>query len=100
MKLELPLPRPATAACGMGDQRIIVRLPRPVTNPCGPLTPLSHRSQWTPVERAGPSVMDRPAVFILASPGDRMPIAASEGELTSGNDDSAALSPSGSVTLP
>ena len=51
-------------------------------------------------EHAGPSVMDRPAVSFGAPPEDRMPIAASEGELSSGDDDSAALSPSGSVTLP
>ena len=53
-----------------------------------------------PVERAGPSVMDRPPVSFWASTEDRMPIAALEGELTSGNNDSAASSPSGSVALP
>ncbi|XDV37095.1 hypothetical protein PO909_006758 [Leuciscus waleckii] len=82
--ITTPHPR---VPCGMGDQRIIV-----MASP--PLTPLSHRSRWSP------SIMDRPAVSFGAPPEDRMAIAASEGELASADDDSAALSPSGSVTLP
>ena len=72
----------------------------------------SNYSQWAPhssvtpipveppVESTGPSVMDRPDVSPEAPPGDRMPITASEGELSFGDDDSAALSPSESVTSP
>ncbi|XDV52011.1 hypothetical protein PO909_020793 [Leuciscus waleckii] len=85
----------------MGDQRIIVMASQPGNQSLwAPHSSSTPQLVEPPVERAGPSVMDRPAVTFRAPPVDTMPIAESEGELASGDDDSAALSPSGRVTLP
>ncbi len=66
------------------------------------LTPQALRSRWgLPLERAGTSAeRGTPPVSFGAPPDDQMSIAASEGELSlSGDDDSAALPPSGVVAL-
>ncbi len=66
------------------------------------LTPQALRSRWGwPLERAGTSAeRGTPPVSFGAPPDDQMSIAASEGELSlSGDDDSAALPPSGVVAL-
>ncbi|XP_077069976.1 uncharacterized protein LOC143722468 [Siphateles boraxobius] len=84
----------------MGDRRVVLDVPPGnhslwAPHPSLPLLPLEP-----PVLSAGPSVVGGPAVSLGAPLGDRMSIAASEGELMSGDDDSAALSPSGSSMLP
>lgn len=91
--VPLPIPRFSSSSDGhqkratFGGLRIIVRTSRWVTNP-----ELSK-------ECAGPS-RGAPVVSFGAPPDDRMSIAASEGELESpGEEDSAALPPSGFVTL-
>ena len=94
-----PWNRP-TSVHDQGDLRITVRASPPRQSPWAP-----HASQALPPlepskERAGPS-HGRPAVSFGAPPDDQMSIAASEGELqSSGDEDSAALPPSGSVALP
>ncbi len=104
--VPLPLPRsgvrPGTrgaAASGgvRGDLRITVRAsPRGVPHPSSAPQPVG-----LPLERAGTSAeRGTPPVSFGAPPDDQMSIAASEGELSlSGDDDSAALPPSGVVAL-
>ncbi len=104
--VPLPLPRsgvrPGTrgaAASGgvRGDLRITVRAsPRGVPHPSSAPQPVG-----LPLERAGTSAeRGKPPVSFGAPPDDQMSIAASEGELSlSGDDDSAALPPSGVVAL-
>ncbi len=104
--VPLPLPRsgvrPGTrgaAASGgvRGDLRITVRAsPRGVPHPSSAPQPVG-----LPLERAGTSAeRGTPPVSFGAPPDDQMSIAASEGELSlSGDDDSAALPPSGVVSV-
>ncbi len=104
--VPLPLPRsgvrPGTrgaAASGgvRGDLRITVRAsPRGVPHASSAPQPVG-----LPLERAGTSAeRGTPPVSFGAPPDDQMSIAASEGELSlSGDDDSAALPPSGVVAL-
>jgi hypothetical protein len=86
-----------TSVHDQGDLRITVRASPPSQTPRAPhasqaLLPLESLS-----ERLGPSP-ERPSVSFGAPPDDQMSIAASEGELqSSGDDDSAALPPSGRV---
>ncbi len=53
-----------------------------------------------PDELEGFSYRAGPSISFGAPADDRMSMAASEGELGSGDDDSAALPPSGRVALP
>ena len=92
-----PQNRP-TSVHDQGDLRITVRASPSSHPPRAPhasqaLSPLGLLS-----ERLGPSP-ERPTVSFGAPADDQMSIAASEGELSSGNDDSAALPPSGCVAL-
>ncbi len=102
----VPLPRSGvrpgtrgTAASGgvRGDLRITVMAsPRGVPHPSSTPQPVG-----VPLERAGTSAeRGTPPVSFGAPPDDQMSITASEGELSlSGDDDSAALPPSGVVAL-
>ncbi len=84
-----------TSGSSMGVLSVTV-----VANPPGNQPSGDHRSSSAsqPVElpkvRTGPSSKSVPAVSFGAPPDDRMPITASEGEL-SGEEDSVALPPSG-----
>jgi hypothetical protein len=84
----------------LGDLGITVRGNPPGKAPWIPHSSLKPQPVELPDECAGPSVVDRPAVSFGAPPEDRMSIAASEGELGSGDDDSTALPPSGRTALP
>ncbi len=103
----LPLPRSGvrpgtkrggTASGGVrGDLRITVRAsPSGVSHPSGTPQPAG-----VPLVRTGASAeWGTPPVSFGASPDDQMSVAASEGEPSlSGDDDSAALPPSGVVAL-
>ncbi len=88
----------ATLAHGKGDLRITVRA---FPSSASPRAFHSSSSDLVfPDEFAGSS--DRAGLCISseAPANDKMPIAASEDELGSGDDDSAALPPSGRVALP
>ncbi len=96
-----PLPPPergGTASGGVrGDLRITVRAsPSGGSHPSGTLQPAG-----VPLVRTGASAeWGTPPVSFGASPDDQMSVAASEGEPSlSGDDDSAALPPSGVVAL-
>ncbi len=104
--VPLPLPRSGvrpgtrggTASGGVrGDLRITVRAsPSGVPHPSGTPQPAG-----VPLVRTGASAeWGTPPVSFGASPDDQMSVAASEGEPSlSGDDDSAALPPSGVVAL-
>ncbi len=105
--VPLPLPRSGvrpgtkrggTASGGVrGDLRITVRAsPSGVSHPSGTPQPAG-----VPLVRTGASAeWGTPPVSFGASPDDQMSVAASEGEPSlSGDDDSAALPPSGVVAL-
>ncbi len=105
--VPLPLPRSGvrpgtkrggTASGGVrGDLRITVRAsPSGGSHPSGTPQPAG-----VPLVRTGASAeWDTPPVSFGASPDDQMSVAASEGEPSlSGDDDSAALPPSGVVAL-
>ncbi len=104
--VPLPLPRSGvrpgtrggTASGGVrGDLRIMVRAsPSGVPHPSGTPQPAV-----VPLVRIGASAeWGTPPVSFGASPDDQMSVAASEGEPSlSGDDDSAALPPSGVVAL-
>ncbi len=91
--IPLALPRSSssgrrtTSAQGQGDLRITVRASPSSTSPRA-----SHSSSTS--HRAGPSIS------FGAPADDRISITASGDELGSGEDDSAALPPSGRVALP
>ncbi len=90
----------ATSAHGQGDLRITVR-----AYPASASPRASHSSSTShhlvfPDELAGPSDRAGPSISFGAPADDRMLIAASEGELGSGDDDSAVLPPAGRVALP
>ncbi len=92
--------RRATLAHGQGDLRITVRVSLSSVS-----TWASHSSSTShhlvfPDELAGSSDRAGPSISFGAPADDRMSIAASEGELGSGDDDSAALPLSGRVSLP
>jgi hypothetical protein len=93
------LQKKATSANPIGSLRVTVR-----NNPPGERPPqASHSSASLPLEpqgeRAGPSRVV-PVVSFGAPPEDQMSIAASEGDRSfSGDDDPAALPPSGTVVL-
>ncbi len=88
-----------TSGSSLGSLRITVAVIPPRNQP--------HHSSSTPQpvelpkERAGPSKRSVPAISFGTPPDDRMSIAASEGETElSGEEDSAALPPSGSRAMP
>ncbi len=92
--------RRATSAHGQGDLRVIVR-----ASPSSASPRASHSSSALHhlvflVELAVSSDRAGPSILSGAPADDRMSIATSEGELGSGDDDSAALPPSGRVALP
>ncbi len=92
--------RGATSAHGQGDLRITVR-----ASPSSASPRASHSSSTShhlvfPDEFAGSSDRAGLSISSEAPADDRMSIAASEDELGSGGDDSAALPPSGRVALP
>ncbi len=93
-----PATRGGTASGGVrGDLRITVRAsPSGVPHPSGTPQPAG-----VPLVRTGASAeWGTPPVSFGASPDDQMSVAASEGEPSlSGDDDSAALPPSGVVAL-
>ncbi len=92
--------RRATSAHGQGDLRITVRASPSSTSPrASHSSSASHRLVF-PVELAGSSDRAGPCISFGAPADDRMSIAASGDELGSGEDDSAALPPSGRVALP
>ncbi|XP_016422019.1 uncharacterized protein LOC107750954 [Sinocyclocheilus rhinocerous] len=92
--------RRATSVHGQGDLRVTVRASPSSTSPRA-----SHSSSMShhlvlPDERAGSSDRAGSSILCAAQAEDRMSVAASEGELGSGDEDSAALPPSGRVALP
>ncbi len=92
--------RRATSAHGQGDMRITVR-----ASPSSASLWASHSSSAShhlvfPDELAGSSDRAGPSISFRAPEDDRMSIAASEDKLGSGDDNSAALPPSGRVALP
>ncbi len=92
--------RRTTSAQGQGDLRIIVRASPSSTSPqASHSSSTSHRLVF-PDERAGSSDRAGPSISFGAPADDRMSITASGDELGSGEDDSAALPPSGRVALP
>ncbi len=104
--IPLALPRSSssgrrtTSAQGQGDLRITVELPRRVRLR-GPLTPRAHRTVWgSRMSMRGPRTGAGPSISFGAPADDRLSITASGDELGSGEDDSAALPPSGRVALP
>ncbi len=93
--------RRTTSAQGQGDLRITVRASPRRVRLRGPLTPRAHRTVWgSPDEYAGSSDRAGPSISFGAPADDRLSITASGDELGSGEDDSAALPPSGRVALP
>ncbi len=92
--------RRTTSAQGQGDLRIIVRASPSSTSPqASHSSSTSHRLVF-PDEHAGSSDRAGPSISFGAPADDRMSITASGDELGSGEDDSAALPPSGRVALP
>ncbi len=92
--------RRATSAHGQGDLRITVR-----ASPSSASLRASHSSSAShhlgfPDELVESSDRAGPSILFGAPADDRMSIAASGDELGSGDDDSAALPPSGRVALP
>ncbi|ROL46838.1 hypothetical protein DPX16_20490 [Anabarilius grahami] len=89
-----------SAAYRQGDLRITVRASPPSAAPRAPAPSPALQPVVLPSERAGPST-ERPAVSFGAPAEDQMSISASEGEHeSSGDEDSAALPPSGVAALP
>ncbi len=92
--------RRTTSAQGQGDLRIIVRASPSSTSPqASHSSSTSHRLVF-PDERAGSSDRAGLSISFGAPADDRMSITASGDGLGSGEDDSAALPPSGRVALP
>ncbi|CAM4731384.1 unnamed protein product [Leuciscus chuanchicus] len=95
--ITTPHPR---VPCWMGDRRSVMEFPPGNHSLWAPHSSSTPMPVKPPAESTSLSVMDPLDVSLAPPSEDRMPIAALEGELTFGDDDSAALSPSGSVTLP
>ncbi len=92
--------RRATSAHGQGDLRITVRASPSSTSPQASHSSSASHHLAFPDELAGSSDRAGPSISFGAPADDRTSIAASGDELGSGDDDSAALPPSGSVVLP
>ncbi len=104
--IPLALPRSSssgrrtTSAQGQGDLRITVRASLSSASPrASHSSSTSHRLGF-PDEYAGSSDRAGPSISFGAPADDRLSITASGDELGSGEDDSAALPPSGRVALP
>ncbi len=104
--IPLALPRSSssgwrtTSAQGQGDLRITVRASPSSTSPrASHSSSTSHRLGF-PDEYAGSSDRAGPSISFGAPADDGVSIPASGDELGSGEDDSAALPPSGRVALP
>ncbi len=104
--IPLALPRSSssgwrtTSAQGQGDLRITVRASPSSTSPrASHSSSTSHRLGF-PGEYAGSSDRAGPSISFGAPADDGISITASGDELGSGEDDSAALPPSGRVALP
>ncbi len=104
--IPLALPRSSssgrrtTSAQGQGDLRITVRAAPSSTSPrASHSSSTSHRLGF-PDEYAGSSDRAGPSISFGAPADDGVSITASGDELGSGEDDSAALPPSGRVALP
>ncbi len=104
--IPLALPRSSssgrrtTSAQGQGDLRITVRASPSSTSPwASHSSSTSHRLGF-PDEYAGSSDRAGPRISFGAPADDGISITASGDELGSGEDDSAALPPSGRVALP
>ncbi len=92
--------RRATSAHGQGDLRITVRASPSSASPrASHSSSASHRLGF-PDELVESSDRAGPSISFGAPADDRMSITASGDELGSGDDDSAALPPSGRVALP
>ncbi len=92
--------RRATSAHGQGDLRITVRAsPLSASPRASHSSSASHRLGF-PDELVESSDRAGPSISFGAPADDRMSITASGDELGSGDDDSAALPPSGRVALP
>ncbi len=90
----------ATSAHGQGDLRITVRAsPLSASPRASHSSSASHRLGF-PDELVESSDRAGPSILFGAPADDRMSITASGDELGSGDDDSAALPPSGRVALP
>ncbi len=92
--------RRATSAHGQGDLRITVRASLSSASPRASHSSSASYHLVFPDELAGSSDRAGPSISFGAPADDRMLIAASGDELGSGDDDSAALPPSGRVVLP
>ncbi len=104
--IPLALPRSSssgrrtTSAQGQGDLRITVRAsPSSTSQRASHSSSTSHRLGF-PDEYAGSSDRAGPSISFGAPADDGISITASGDELGSGEDDSAALPPSGRVALP
>ncbi len=104
--IPLALPRSSssgrrtTSAQGQGDLRVTVRASPSSTPPrASHSSSTSHRLGF-PDEYAGSSDRAGPSISFGAPADDRLSITASGDELGSGEDDLAALPPSGRVALP
>ncbi len=91
--------RRATSAHGQGDLRITVRASPSSTSLRASHSSKSHHLAF-PDELAGSSDRAGPSISFGAPADDRTSIVALRDELGSGDDDSAALPPSGRVALP
>ncbi len=95
-----PPARRATSAHGQGDLRITVRASPSSASPRASHSSSASHHLVFPDRLAVSSDRAGPSMSFGAPADDRMSIAASEGELGSGDDDSAVLPPSGRVALP
>ncbi len=104
--IPLALPRSSssgrrtTSAQGQGDLRITVRASASSASPRASHSSSTSHHLGFPDEYAGSSDRAGPSISFGAPADDRLLITASGDELGSGEDDSAALPPSGSVALP
>ncbi len=98
--VALQMDERTTSAQGQGDLRITVRASPSSTSPrASHSSSTSHRLGF-PDEYAGSSDRAGPSISFGAPADDGISITASGDELGSGEDDSAALPPSGRVALP
>ncbi len=104
--IPLALPRSSssgrrtTSAQGQGDLRITVRASPSSTSPRASHSSSTSHHLGFPDEYAGSSDRARPSISFGAPADDGISVTASGDELGSGEDDSAALPPSGRVALP
>ncbi len=104
--IPLALPRSSssgrrtTSAQGQGDLRITVRASPSSASPRASHSSSTSHHLGFPDEYAGSSDRAGPSISFGAPADDRVSITASGDELGSGEDDSAALPPSGRVALP